>query len=101
MAKQKILIFVGILLLLLIAGAFYFLIKKDSAVRVDTPIPNTPLTDKQIEAKNFETLNSFQAPLNQKSEAEAKKDLNRVSPPKEIQKRTEEQSTQDLLNITR
>ena len=100
MAKQKILIFVGVLVVLIIVGAFYFLIKKDSAPVVEEVVPNTPLTQEEKNAKSIETLNSFQPPANLKSNAEAKKDLNKVAPPKDIKNRNEEDFKQDLLNIT-
>lgn len=100
MGKQKILIFVGILVVLLIVGIFYFLIKKDSAVEVKEEIPNTPLTQEEKEKKSFETLNSFQPPADLKSEAEARKDLNKGIPPKEIKNKTEAESRDSLLNIT-
>ncbi len=100
MAKQKIFIFVGILVVLLIAGIFYFLIKKDSAPIVEEVVPNTPLTQEEKNAKSIETLNSFQPPADLKSDIEAKQDLNRVAPPKDIKTRNEADSKQDLLNIT-
>lgn len=100
MGKQKILIFVGILVLLLIAGIFYFLIKKDSIIEVKEEIPNTPLTEKQIEEKSRETLNSFQPSANARTEVESRIDLNKVGPSKDSKNRTEADAREDLLNIT-
>lgn len=101
MTKQKILIFVGILVLLLIASVFYFLIQKDSILNKKVENKNTPLAQEEKEEKDRETLNSFEPPSDLKSEAEAREDLNKVAPPKEVQTRTEEESRNDLLNITR
>ena len=99
MSKQRLIIILGILVLVVIALLFYFFIKKESDPVLDNNLDSTPLSQEEKDAIATESLTSFQPPQNQKSDTEAFKDLNKAPKTPVLDKKTEAEATEDLLNV--